>query len=79
MKIHNFLSYLIQSRPHGVAIHIMRYVDMYLGIFYSSSLFIEKIRRIDIYLLGILLMINQNRRCPMWNFYVIFANRLLNE
>ncbi|UJR31552.1 hypothetical protein I4U23_019039 [Adineta vaga] len=24
MKIHNFLSYLIQSRPHGVAIHIMR-------------------------------------------------------
>ncbi|CAF3998728.1 unnamed protein product, partial [Rotaria sordida] len=24
MKIHNFLSYLIQSRPHGVALHIMR-------------------------------------------------------
>ncbi|CAF3325615.1 unnamed protein product [Rotaria sp. Silwood2] len=24
MKIHNFLSYLIQSRPHGIALHIMR-------------------------------------------------------
>jgi hypothetical protein len=41
--------------------------------------FVEKIHLIDIYLLVIWWMINLNQQCLMWNFYVIFANRLLNE
>jgi hypothetical protein len=34
--------------------------------------FLEKIHLIDIYLRVILLMINPNQQCLMWNFSVLF-------
>ena len=82
MKIHNFLSYLIQSRAHGVAIHIMRYESISLLTVQCWSVvcfYLGRTHLIDICLLVISLMTNLNRPCHTWNSSVLFANRLLNE
>jgi hypothetical protein len=73
------LTYLIQSRPHGVAIHIMRLILFVFYFLYYDFVFVEKIHLIDIYLHDILWMIEPNHQWLMWSFYVIFENRLPNE